>query len=150
MELLRVRKRLDLAVRGHKLLKDKLEGLIKELTDWLSEYKELRLAVDSEWPRIFQHFVMAGAEAPSSATESAILQARPRVKITSSIARIMGVATPRAEAVVEASGSAYSLMQTSPHLDKALRALREFLPKLVKLAAMEQTVRALAAEVKKT
>ena len=150
MELLRVRKRLDLAVRGHKLLKDKLEGLIKELTDWLSEYKELRLAVDREWPRIFQHFVMAGAEASSSATESAILQARPRVKITTSIERIMGVATPRAEAVVEAPGSAYSLMQTSPHLDKALRDLREFLPKLVKLAAMEQTVRALAAEVKKT
>jgi len=150
MELLRVRKRLGLAVRGHKLLKDKLEGLIKELTDRLETYKKLRLEVDREWPRIFQRFMMADAEASSAATETAILQARPRVKVTTSIERIMGVATPRAEAVVEAPGNAYSLMQTSPHLDEALRELREFLPSLVKLAALEQAVRALADEVKKT
>ena len=61
MELLRVRKRLNLAMRGHKLLKDKLEGLIKELTERLQEYKELRMRVDDVWPRIFQRFAMAGA-----------------------------------------------------------------------------------------
>ena len=150
MELLRVRKRLDLAVRGHKLLKDKLEGLIRELTERLEDFMELRLKVDREWPRILQRFMMADAEASSAATEAAILQARPRVTVTTSVKRIMGVATPEAEATIEAPGSAYSLMQTSPHLDEALRELREFLPALVKLAALEAAVRALAAEVKKT
>ena len=150
MELLRVRKRLDLAVRGHKLLKDKLEGLIRELTERLEEFKALRLKVDREWPRILQRFMMADAEASSAATEAAILQARPRVTVTTRVKRVMGVATPEAEATIEAPGGAYSLMQTSPHLDEALRELREFLPALVKLAALEAAVRALAAEVKKT
>ena len=150
MELLRVRKRFDLAERGHKLLKDKLEGLIRELTERLEEFKELRLKVDREWPRILQRFMMADAEASSAAAEAAILQARPRVTVSTSVKRVMGVATPQAEATVEAPGGAYSSMQTSPHLDEALRELREFLPALVKLAALEAAVRALAAEVKKT
>ncbi len=150
MELMRVRKRLALAVRGHKLLKDKLEGLIKELTERLQEYKELRLKVDREWPRIFQRFMLADVEASSTATETAILQARPRARITTEIRRVMGVAAPHSEAVVEESANTYSLMQTSPHLDEALRELREFLPLLVKLASLEQAVRAIAQEVQKT
>ena len=150
MELLRVRKRLDLALRGHKLLKDKLEGLIRELTARLEEYKDLRLRVDRDWPRIFQSFLLADAASSSSATETAILQARPRARITTRVQRVMGIATTHTEAVVEEKGGAYSLIQTSPHLDEALRQLREFRPHLVKLAGLEQTVRALAAEVQKT
>ena len=150
MELLRVRKRLDLAVRGHKLLKDKLEGLIKELTERLEEFKKLRLDVDEMWPRIFQRFVMADAQGSSAATEAAILQARPRVRIESGVERIMGVAARYAEAKIESPGGAYSLMQTSPHLDEALRELRDFLPALVKLAGVEQAVRAISEEVQKT
>jgi len=150
MELLRVRKRLDLAVRGHKLLKDKLEGLIKELTERLEEFKKLRLDVDEMWPRIFQRFVMADAQGSSAATEAAILQARPRVRIESGVERIMGVAARYAEATIESPGGAYSLMQTSPAMDAALRELREFLPDLIRLAALEQAVRTLCAEVEKT
>lgn len=150
MELLRVRKRLELAVRGHKLLKDKLEGLIRELTERLAEYKRLRLKVDETWPRILQRFAMAGASASASATETAILQARPRIDMTARIERVMGVPITHAEARVVAPGSAYSLLQTSPHLDEALRELREFLPDLIRLGGLEQAVRALCAEVKKT
>ena len=150
MELMRVRKRLALAERGHKLLKDKLEGLIKELTDRLAEYKALRLRVDDMWPRIFGRFAMAGAAASFTATETAILQARPKVDVTTSVERIMGIAITHAEAKVTASGAAYSLMQTSPHMDEAIRELRDFLPDLIKLAALEQGVRALCAEVEKT
>lgn len=150
MELLRVRKRLDLAVRGHKLLKDKLEGLIRELTSRLQEYKELRLSVDQRWPKIYQGFLLADALSSSAATETAIRQARPRARITTRDARIMGVHIADTRAEVEPSESGYSLMQTSPHLDEAVRDLREFLPELVRLAGLEQAVRALAAEVQKT
>src|SRR3989304_5014138 len=91
MELLRVRKRLDLAVRGHKLLKDKLEGLIRALTARLEEYKEGRLKGDREGPRILRRFVMADGEASSSATETALLQARPRAEVRTEVERVMGV-----------------------------------------------------------
>jgi len=150
MELMRVRKRLALAQRGHKLLKDKLEGLIKELTDRLADYKALRLRVDKAWPRIFGRFAMAGAAGSSSAVETAIAQARPKVDVTTSLERIMGIAITHAEAKITAPGGAYSLMQTSPAMDEALRELREFLPDLIRLAALEQAVRALCAEVEKT
>ena len=150
MELLRVRKRLDLAERGHKLLKDKLEGLVRELTELLETYRELRLKVDREWPLILQRFALADAEASSAATADALIHAHPRVTVTTRTHRVMGVATKRAEATVEKTGDRYSLMQTSPHLDVGLRELREFLPHLVRLAGMEQAVRALAAEIQRT
>ncbi len=150
MELLRVRKRLGLAERGHKLLKDKLEGLIRELTVRLEEYKGLRLRVDEEWPRIFRRFLLARTLASESAAETAILQSRPTLKLSARVGRVMGVATHELQAVVEDSGRTYGLMQTSPHLDEALMELREFLPRLIKLAALEQTIRALAEDVQKT
>ena len=150
MELLRVRKRLDLAERGHKLLKDKLEGLIRELTERLEEYKALRLKVDDVWPRIFQRFAMASAGASFSATETAILQATPAIEVVTRVERIMGIVVQNAEAKVTTPGGGYSLAQTSPHLDEALRELSEFLPDLIRLAAAEQAVRAISAEVQKT
>ena len=150
MELMRVRKRLDLAVRGHKLLKDKLEGLIKELTERLDEYKALRLKVDERWPRVFQRFALADARASAAATETAILQARPRVEVRATVTRVMGVAITRAEARILPGEGGYSLVQTSAHLDAALRELRELLPDMIKLAGLEQAVRALSAEVQKT
>ena len=150
MELLRVRKRLGLAERGHTLLKDKLEGLIKELTEHLDEYKALRLKVDARWPRVFQRFALADAEASAEATETAIFQARPRVKITAGVVRVMGVAVTHAEAEVLPGEGSYSLVQTSPHLDVALRELKELLPDIIKLAGLEQAVRAISAEVQKT
>ena len=150
MELMRVRKRLELAVRGHKLLKDKLEGLIRELTERLHEYKELRLKVDMDWPRVFQRFLLADATTSPAAIEAAILQARPRVVITVEERRLMGVRATEATAVVMPSEATYSLMQTSPHLDEGLRELRELLPNLIRLAGLEQAVRALAEEIQKT
>ena len=150
MELMRVRKRLALAVRGHKLLKDKLEGLIKELTERLAAYKKLRLKVDEQWPRVFQRFALADASASPGATETAILQARPRVTVTTRTERIMGVAVIHAEAEVLPAESTYSLMQTSPHLDTALGELKDLLPDLISLAGLEQAVRALGAEIQKT
>jgi len=150
MELLRVRKRLELAERGHKLLKDKLEGLIRELTARLQEYKALRLEIDAAWPEVFRRFLLAEAEASSTATEAAILQCRPHLKVTTVVRRVMGVVITEMEAVVEPGTATYSLVQTSPHLDAALREMRVLLPKLVRLAGLEQAVRALTAEVQRT
>jgi len=150
MELQRVRKRLELAVRGHKLLKDKLEGLMKELTERLPEYKRLRLKVDEEWPRVFQRFALAEAESGTDPIQAAILQARPRVTLDLRMERIMGIPLRHVEARVEAAATTYSLVQTSPRLDAAIAALRELLADILRLAAIESAIRALAAEIQKT
>jgi H(+)-transporting ATP synthase subunit D len=112
--------------------------------------KKLRLEVDDTWPRIFQRFVLAEAETSAESVETAVLQGRPRIRVATRIERVMGIPVTHAEAKVEAPGGAYGLMQTSPHLDAAMRELRGFLPALVKLAALEQAVCALAEEVRKT
>lgn len=145
-----MRKRLDLAVRGHKLLKDKLEGLIRELTERLQEYKELRIKVDRVWPRVFQRFLLAEAQSPPGAVEDAVMQARPKLDITTNVHRVMGVLTLETKAEIVSSGGAYSLMQTSAQADEALGELREFLPELIRLAGLEQAVRALSEEINKT
>ncbi len=150
MELMRVRKRLSLAERGHRLLKDKLEGLIRELTQYLEEYKELRLRVDEVWPRVLQRFILADADASSAATEAAVLQARPELRVTSEERRVMGVRALDTTAEIRSDMRRYGLSPTSPHLDGALGELRELLAELVRLAGLEETVRALCAEVQRT
>ena len=57
MELLRLRKRLVVAQRGHKLLKDKLDGLMKEFINLAKEYRDFRLEVDEELPYVLKLFV---------------------------------------------------------------------------------------------
>lgn len=150
MELLRVRKRLDLAVRGHKLLKDKLEGLIRELSERLEEYKELRIKVDREWPEVFQGFLLAEAQSPAGALEDAILQARPTLEVTTKVNRVMGVLALETQAEIVSAGGAYSLMQTSAQADEAIADLRKLLPDLIRLGGLEQAVRALSEEINKT
>jgi len=150
MELMRVRKRLALAERGHRLLKDKLEGLIRELTLRLEEYKELRLRVDEVWPRVLQRFILADADASSAATEAAVLQARPELRVASEVRRVMGVTALETKAEIRSDVRRYALSPTSPHLDRALAELRELLAALVRLAGLEETVRALCAEVQRT
>ena len=58
MELLRLRKRLVVAQRGHKLLKDKLDGLMQEFLEIAREYKRFRLTVDDELPYVLKLFVL--------------------------------------------------------------------------------------------
>lgn len=150
MELMRIRKRLTLAVRGHKLLKDKLEGLIKELTERLKNYKALRMKVDEAWPRILGRFLMASVDGSASATEDAIQQARPKATLEQGVSRIMGVIVPDMKLNIESAGGGYSLTDTSPYLDAALAELRDFMPTVIELAATEEGLRRLCEDIEKT
>ncbi len=70
MELLRLRRRLVVAQRGHKLLKDKLDGLMKEFMQVAKEYKMARLAVDAELPYVLKLFVLAEITSTRLITET--------------------------------------------------------------------------------
>jgi len=150
MELLRIRKRLGLAVRGHKLLKDKLEGLIKEVTERLQELKSLRLALDADFPQVIQLYVKGAASASVTATETAaalsyagsVLQVREH--------RIMGIPTPALELTQTDDTAAYSPDETSAYLDAAIARLHDFFPRIVRLAQLEDTIRRLADELERT
>ena len=150
MELLRIRKRLALAVRGHKLLKDKLEGLIKEVTERLDELKTHRLALDAEFPEVIQLFTKAAATASVPATETAAVLANAGAVLRADQRRIMGVPVPTLDLTMGTELAPYSLSETSPYLDAALRRLLQLFPRVVRLAELENVIRSLADELERT
>jgi len=150
MELLRIRKRLALAVRGHKLLKDKLEGLIKEVTERLDELKRLRLEVDREFPEVVELFSRAAALASPAAAETAAATGYPGAVLRTSEQRVMGIPIARFDLAMSADLQPYNLSETSPMLDRALARLLELFPKIVRLAELEDVIRRLADELERT
>jgi len=149
MELLRLRKRLVVARRGHKLLKDKLDGLMKEFMNTARDYKALRLRVDEELPRILRQFVLAEVGSNSAVIEDALLNMKQEMNIEVRERRIMGVTVPRYLSQFGAAG-AYSLVHTPALLDAAGAELRAFLPTLLQLTELEQTILLMCEEIEKT
>jgi V/A-type H+-transporting ATPase subunit D len=150
MELLRLRKRLVVAQRGHKLLKDKLDGLMKEFLEIAKEYKRFRLAVDDELPYLLKLFVLAEITSSRKITEKALESTRQDLQLLVKPRRIMSVVIPRIEASFGARSGMYSFVHTSPELDQAIDSLKAFLPKLLRMAELEETVRRLSTEIEKT
>ncbi|HPV36993.1 MAG TPA: V-type ATP synthase subunit D [Candidatus Hydrogenedentes bacterium] len=150
MELLRLRKRLAVARRGHKLLKDKLDGLMKDFGEYAKAYKERRLAVDEQLPRVLKYFVLAEATSSRAVTEDALDLTRQDLIIETQLRRVMGVAIPHIEVSFGEVRGGYSLMHTSPELDSAIDSLKKFIPELLHMSELEQTVRLLSQEIEKT
>ena len=150
MEMLRLRKRLQVAVRGHKLLKDKLDGLMKEFMAIAREYRRYRLEVDAELPRVMKLFVLAEVTSSRLVTEDALEGTRQELTISRTMRRVMSVSVPHLDVAFGEVQGGYSTVHTSIELDQAISGLREFLPKLLKMAELEEAVRRLCIEIEKT
>ena len=94
MELLRMKKKQQFAQRGHKLLKDKLEGLLKDFTRIVQEYAVLRAHVDSELGELFQQFILASASMPAEVYRSALAFPECEAELTMTENLIMNVRVP--------------------------------------------------------
>jgi len=150
MELLRLRKRLVVAQRGHKLLKDKLDGLMKEFMQLAEEYRLARKEVDAELPYVLKLFALAEVTSSRQITEDALENTRQDLHLDVKARRVMSVKVPVLEATFGDAAGGYSLVQTSPELDRAIADLKAFLPKLLRMAELEQTVRLMSTEIEKT
>ena len=150
MALLALRKRLELARRGHKLLKDKLEALVRELTDILAPYLELRRRVDEELLAIFSLATVGGLASSSRDLLEALKQTSGGMEVEASSRRLMGVEllelTPRGEP----GALAYSFLDVAPAVDVAVERLGQLIPDLIELAQTEDSIRRLAWEIQKT
>ena len=150
MELLRLRKRLAVAQRGHKLLKDKLDGLMQEFLEIAKEYKRFRNGVDEELPGVLKLFVLAEITSSRKITENALESTRQDLQLTVKPRRLMSVVIPKIEVSLGTTSGMYSFVHTSPELDQAIDSLKEFLPKLLRMAELEEIVRRLSTEIEKT
>lgn len=150
MELLRLRKRIELAQRGHKLLQDKLEGLIKEFMPLVSEYVKMRRELDSYLSELFARFGRVAAELGEEPFMTALGATGMTTRIELSEERRANVPVPVASYRIERSGPHYSLSTTPRELDLATAQLEKALALMLKTAEREETLRRLAAEIERT
>ena len=154
MELSRLKKRLKVAVRGHKLLKDKQDELMKKFIDLVKKNNELRLRVEEELTKSLKDFMMAKAVMGSSALEEAIIMPAETVKLEVSKKNIMSVNVPIMNFVREGKENAsiypYGFLTTTGELDAAIKKLYDILPSLLELAEVEKSCQLMADEIEKT
>ena len=155
MELTRLKGRLKTAQRGHKLLKDKQDELMKKFIDYVKRNMELRLDVEKELTAAFKNFLIARAVMSSEVLEEAIMYPTQKINLEMSTKNIMSVNSPVFNLVKEENEEAssiypYGFAATSGELDGAIFSLQEVFDKLIELAQVEKTCQLMADEIEKT
>lgn len=150
MELLRLKKRAALAKKGHKLLKEKRDGLMQEFLKIVRKAHELRREADSGLSEALGHFVMARASVPAQAVRMISELRTQQIELSVSEKNVMGVRLPDFRISTSETGENYSSWETSPELDAGMKSFRLILPKLLELAEVEKSAQLLAQEIEKT
>ena len=151
MELRRLKNRLKTATRGHKLLKDKSDEMIRQFMLYVRENKRLREEVEGELQASLKSFMLARAVSSDAVIEEAVLMPSTHVGLNTSSKNVMSVDVPVFD-IVEGEVSdlyPYSFASVSSELDLSISALTTLLPKLLKLAEVEKTCNMLADEIEK-
>jgi len=146
---MQLNKRLKVAVHGHSLLKDKLEGLMAEFMELVDDYKNARGEFDRDYPDVARLFVLAAVAGSREAVEDAISQAKPELNLTESSRNILSLRIPHFEADVKPGGG-YSLLDAPVELDEAVGRMAEFLPRMLEIAELEHAIWLLMKEIEST
>ena len=150
MELLKLKKRRVLAKRGHKLLKDKQDELMKQLLELVDKVKELRKKVDRELAKATGRYLFAKAGMGIEFLESAMLIPGIRIELTIEEKSTMGVKTPIFKVQTEGSIQNYGFAHTTGELDSSLLAIERVVEELIHLAEKEKKLQLMAEEIEKT
>lgn len=150
MELLRLRKRLSLARRGHKLLKDKRDELMRQLLEVIDRVKELRFSIEKEFQSILERFVLAKAAVGPYQVEQELLLPVKKISVSISERNIIGVHVPVYAKEVSGDIIPYGYMNTSGEMDIALNDFDKLIDNLLDLAEKEKAVQLMAAEIEET
>ena len=144
MELTRLKGKLKTAQRGHKLLKDKRDELMKQFLDTVREVRSLRAEVEEDLMRVHKSFTVASALMSSEALEQALLYPKQSVELTRTTQNIMSVNVPVYDFQTKTKSDSdiypYGFAATSGELDDAVEASDGIIPEDVKFAAGRLTV----------
>ena len=154
MELTRLKKKLATAVRGHKLLKDKRDELMRRFLDMARLNRELREKVEKAIMQANSNFVLASASMSPQTLSTALLASKQEVYLDVSYSNVMSVDIPvytvKTRTPDENDIYSYGLAFTSADLDDAVRSLSAVLPDMLRLAEIEKSCQLLSAEIEKT
>ncbi len=154
MQLSKLKKQLKTAVRGHKMLKDKRDELMRQFLDLVRETKSLREKVEKELNNCNSHFVNASAVMSKQALDASLMSPKQQVNVSVNSKNIMSVDIPQFETSKRTSNEGdifpYGFAFTSFELDDAIMSLNNILPDLIKLAEYEKSCELMSAEIEKT
>jgi V/A-type H+-transporting ATPase subunit D len=150
MQLLRLRKRLVMSRRGHKLLKYKMEGLVQSFMELVGEYGKLRDEIDREVPRTLSLFMLAQGISGEEAVTAALEETDTRLDVAITRTSVMSVAYPEVKLEGFELRPSYSTLATSTDFDMASASMRDIFPRLLALASKEEAVMRMADEIEKT
>ena len=154
MELNRLRGRLQMATRGHILLKDKRDEIMRQFIELVKENKRLRESIEGKLADSFANFLLASAVMSSETLEEALMYPTASINVEVATKNIMSVRVPEITLVEAETASEhavnYGFASTSSDLYSSIETISQVLPELMRLADLEKKVYLLADEIDKT
>ncbi len=151
MELKKLKARLTTAVRGHKLLKDKSDEMVRRFSVLIRESKRLRDEVETELSQTLKLFAAARSVTPAYKAEAAFAAPSVLLKAECGTGTIMGVDVPQITLESDNGNGnlPYAFTEITGEADYSVERAAQLLPKMVKLAEVEKSVRLLADEIER-
>ncbi len=154
MELTRLKKKLATATRGHKLLKDKRDELMRQFLDLVRENKTLREKVEQGITAANKNFVLARSAMPDEVLNVSLMVPKQEVYLETGKRNVMSVEIPQFDYRTKTPNAndiyPYGFAFTSSDLDDAVTSLQDVLPDMLRLAQIEKSCQLMAAEIEKT
>ena len=146
--------RLKTAARGHKLLKDKRDELMRQFMEVIRRNKELRLKVEKGLTEAFGALTVASAVMSPEMLEQALMYPRQSVELDMKLKSVMSVDVPQYSFNTKNAEAGeiypYGFAQTSGELDLAMERMNEVFADMLELAQIEKTMQLLAEEIERT
>ncbi|MBQ7058583.1 MAG: V-type ATP synthase subunit D [Firmicutes bacterium] len=154
MELTRLKKKLGTAIKGHRLLKDKRDELMREFLDMVRINMELRQKVEEKIKAADLDFVLAKSTMSEETLQDALMAPKQEVQLTVDKRNVMSVDIPVFDYTTRTADAndiySYGFAFTSADLDDAVGSLAAVFPEMLKLAEVEKSCQLMAAEIEKT
>jgi V/A-type H+-transporting ATPase subunit D len=152
MELSNLKKKKKFAERGHKLMKDKRDEMVRRFIAYVRRNRKLREQVEEKLAAAMQSFVLARASMGAEAVEEALCYPARPAQIEVGLQYVLSIPVPSLQLsdAQSAAGYPYGFMSTSAALDSAVNAFATLLPLLLELAEVEKICNRLADEIEKT
>jgi V/A-type H+-transporting ATPase subunit D len=150
MQLLRLKRRGMIARRGHKLLKDKQDELMRKILELITRIRSARLRIEEELKHAFGYFYFASSKQSQKATDEALLATTKHIDIKYSTERVLNLKIPKFSKKISGGLINYGFMTTSGDLDLALLKIDALISRLLELAELEKALDLLASEIEKT
>ena len=149
MQLLRLKRRGTIARRGHKLLKDKQDELMRRILELVGKIRDSRLKIEQELKSAFGYFYFASSKQSPRATDEALLATTKAIDVDYTTERVLNLKIPKFKQTISGGLIGYGFMTTSGDLDLALLKIDQLISRLLELAELEKHLSFLLRRLRK-